>query len=37
MELSTASSTLSQEGFATALQMLTSQKWRLKIGDIEGA
>ena len=37
MELSTASPTLSEEGFAIALQMLARQKWGLKIGDIKGA
>ena len=37
MDLETASPTLSQEGFAITLQLLASQQWGLKIGDVEGA
>ena len=37
MNLKTASPTLSQEGLSIALQLLASNKWGMKIGDVEGA
>ena len=37
LDLRTASPTLSQEGFAITLQMLASNRWGMKIGDVEGA
>ena len=37
LDLRTASPTLSQEGFAITLQMLASNRWGTKIGDVEGA
>ena len=36
-DLVTAAPTLSPEGFATAVQMITSKKWKMKIADIEAA
>ena len=37
LELDTSSPTLSTEGLALALQLMASNKWRLKIADVEGA
>ena len=36
-DLATAAPTLSPEEFATAVQMITSKKWKMKIADIEAA
>ena len=37
LDLATAAPTLSPEGFATIVQMITSKRWHLKIADIEAA
>ena len=37
LELDTCSPTISSEGFAVALQVMASMKWRLQIADVEGA
>eukprot|EP00439_Symbiodinium_sp_Y106_P057534 s2587_g8.t1 len=37
LHLDTSAPTLSAEGFATAMQLIASSKWRLNIADVEGA
>ncbi|OLQ02761.1 Copia protein [Symbiodinium microadriaticum] len=37
LDLDTSAPTLTAEGFATAMQLIASQKWRLNIADVEGA
>ncbi|CAE7790061.1 RE1, partial [Symbiodinium necroappetens] len=37
LQLDTAAPTLSSEGFAIAMQLLASRKWKLNIADVEGA